>query len=126
MIDPVLASRLQFAVTTVVHIVFPVMSMGLAPFLVSFTWKEIRTGEQVYEQLRAFWTKVFAISFVVGTVTGIASRSSSGRTSRRSRRQPGELLAGPTLGLLGVTVLFRLGCPSQPAGSVATTWRSRP
>ena len=57
--------------TTIVHIIFPVMSMGLAPFLIYFTWKDIRTGEPIYEQLRRFWTKIFAISFVVGTVTGI-------------------------------------------------------
>jgi len=62
MIDPVFASRLQFAVTTIVHIIFPVMSMGLAPFLIYFTWKDIRTGEPIYEQLRRFWTKIFSPS----------------------------------------------------------------
>ncbi|OLZ41489.1 cytochrome D oxidase subunit I [Natrinema saccharevitans] len=95
MIDPVIASRLQFAVTTIVHIIFPVMSMGLAPFLIYFTWKEIRTGEQVYEQLRTFWTKIFAISFVVGTVTGIVLEFEFGTNFAAFSTTAGELFGGP-------------------------------
>jgi cytochrome d ubiquinol oxidase subunit I len=95
MIDPVIASRLQFAVTTIVHIIFPVMSMGLAPFLIYFTWKEIRTDEQVYEQLRAFWTQIFAISFVVGTVTGIVLEFEFGTNFAAFSTAAGELFGGP-------------------------------
>jgi cytochrome d ubiquinol oxidase subunit I len=95
MIDPVIASRLQFAVTTIVHIVFPVMSMGLAPFLIYFTWKEIRTAEPVYEQLRTFWTKVFAVSFVVGTVTGIVLEFEFGTNFAAFATAAGELFGGP-------------------------------
>ncbi|MFD1587680.1 cytochrome ubiquinol oxidase subunit I [Halorientalis brevis] len=95
MIDPVIASRLQFAVTTIVHIIFPVMSMGLAPFLIYFTWKEIRTEEQVYEQLRTFWTKIFAISFVVGTVTGIVLEFEFGTNFAAFSTAAGELFGGP-------------------------------
>jgi cytochrome d ubiquinol oxidase subunit I len=95
MVDPVLASRLQFAVTTIVHIVFPVMSMGLAPFLVYFTCKDIRTGEPVYEQLRRFWTRIFAVSFVVGTVTGIVLEFEFGTNFAAFSTAAGELFGGP-------------------------------
>jgi len=95
MIDPVIASRLQFAVTTIVHIIFPVMSMGLAPFLIYFTWKDIRTDEQVYEQLREFWTKIFAVSFVVGTVTGIVLEFEFGTNFAAFSTAAGELFGGP-------------------------------
>jgi len=95
MIDPVIASRLQFALTTIVHIVFPVMSMGLAPFLVYFTWKEIRGNDPVYEQLRRFWTKVFAVSFVVGTVTGIVLEFEFGTNFAAFSTVAGELFGGP-------------------------------
>jgi len=95
MIDPVIASRLQFALTTIVHIVFPVMSMGLAPFLIYFTWKEIRTGEPIYEQLRRFWTKIFAVSFVVGTVTGIVLEFEFGTNFAAFSTAAGELFGGP-------------------------------
>ncbi|WP_225336206.1 cytochrome ubiquinol oxidase subunit I [Halomicrobium urmianum] len=95
MIDPVIASRLQFAVTTIVHIIFPVMSMGLAPFLVYFTWKDIRTGKPIYEQLRRFWTKIFAISFVVGTVTGIVLEFEFGTNFAVFSTTAGDLFGGP-------------------------------
>jgi cytochrome d ubiquinol oxidase subunit I len=95
MIDPVLASRFQFALTTIVHIIFPVMSMGLAPFLIYFTWKDIRGGDPVYEQLRRFWTKIFAVSFVVGTVTGIVLEFEFGTNFAAFSTTAGELFGGP-------------------------------
>jgi cytochrome d ubiquinol oxidase subunit I len=88
MLDPVIASRLQFALTAIIHIIFPVMSMGLAPFLIYFTWKELRTEQPIYEQLRRFWTKIFAVSFVVGTVTGLVLEFEFG-TNSRTRFLPG-------------------------------------
>ncbi|WP_225336314.1 cytochrome ubiquinol oxidase subunit I [Halomicrobium urmianum] len=95
MIDPTFASRLQFAVTTIVHIVFPVMSMGLAPFLIYFTWKEIRTGKPIYEQLRRFWVRIFAVSFVVGTVTGLVLEFEFGTNFAAFSTTAGELFGGP-------------------------------
>ncbi|WP_158058411.1 cytochrome ubiquinol oxidase subunit I [Halorussus halophilus] len=95
MVDPVVASRLQFALTTIVHIVFPVMSMGLAPFLVYFTWKEIRTGEVLYERLRRFWTKIFAVSFAVGTVTGLVLEFEFGTNFAAFSETAGALFGGP-------------------------------
>ncbi|MFC3476420.1 cytochrome ubiquinol oxidase subunit I [Halobacterium litoreum] len=95
MVDPVLASRLQFALTTIVHIIFPVVSMGLAPFLVYFTYKDIRSDDPVYEQLRRFWTKIFAVSFVVGTVTGIVLEFEFGTNFAAFSAFAGELFGGP-------------------------------
>ena len=95
MVDPVIASRLQFALTTIVHIIFPVMSMGLAPFLVYFTWKEVRSGEAIYEQLRRFWTKIFAVSFAVGTVTGLVLEFEFGTNFAAFSTVAGELFGGP-------------------------------
>lgn len=105
MLDPVLASRLQFALTTIVHIVFPVMSMGLAPFLVYFTWKEIRTDEPLYEQLRRFWTRIFAVSFAVGTVTGLVLEFEFGTNFAAFSTAAGELFGGP-LAVEGMMAFF--------------------
>ncbi|NEU58438.1 cytochrome ubiquinol oxidase subunit I [Halorussus sp. MSC15.2] len=105
MVDPATASRLQFAVTTIVHIVFPVMSMGLAPFLVYFTWKEIRTGETLYERLRRFWTKIFAVSFAVGTVTGLVLEFEFGTNFAAFSAAAGELFGGP-LAVEGMMAFF--------------------
>jgi cytochrome d ubiquinol oxidase subunit I len=95
MVDPVLASRLQFALTTIVHIIFPVVSMGLAPFLVYFTYKEIRTDEPIYERLRRFWVRIFGVSFAVGTVTGIVLEFEFGTNFAAFSASVGELFGGP-------------------------------
>ncbi len=105
MLDPTTASRLQFALTTIVHIIFPVMSMGLAPFLVYFTWKEIRTGEDIYEQLRRFWVRIFAVSFVVGTVTGLVLEFEFGTNFAAFAATTGELFGGP-LAVEGMMAFF--------------------
>ncbi|MCT9094548.1 cytochrome ubiquinol oxidase subunit I [Haloarchaeobius sp. HME9146] len=105
MVDPVLASRLQFALTTIVHIIFPVMSMGLAPFLVYFTWKSIRSDDRLWEQQRRFWTKIFALSFVVGTVTGLVLEFEFGTNFAAFATTAGELFGGP-LAVEGMMAFF--------------------
>lgn len=95
MLDPVLASRIQFALTIIVHIIFPVVSMGLAPFLIYFTWKDIRSDNAVYEQLRRFWTRIFAVSFATGTVTGLVLEFEFGTNFAAFSTTAGELFGGP-------------------------------
>ncbi|QCS41534.1 cytochrome ubiquinol oxidase subunit I [Natrinema versiforme] len=105
MVDPALASRLQFALTTIVHIIFPVMSMGLAPFLVYFTWKSIRSSDPLWERQRRFWTRLFAISFVVGTVTGLVLEFEFGTNFAAFSTFAGELFGGP-LAVEGMMAFF--------------------
>ncbi|MFB6069982.1 MAG: cytochrome ubiquinol oxidase subunit I [Halanaeroarchaeum sp.] len=95
MVDPVLASRLQFAWTTMVHIIFPTISMGLAPFLVYWTWKEVRGDGEVYARLRRFWAKIFGLTFVVGTVTGIVLEFEFGTNFAAYASAVGGIFGGP-------------------------------
>ncbi|MFB6145844.1 MAG: cytochrome ubiquinol oxidase subunit I [Candidatus Nanohaloarchaea archaeon] len=105
MLDPVLLSRMQFALTTIVHIIFPVMSMGLAPFIVYFTWRSLRTDKKVYEQLRQFWLRLFSISFVVGSVTGVVLEFEFGTNFAAFSTMSGSLLGGP-VALEGMMAFF--------------------
>jgi cytochrome d ubiquinol oxidase subunit I len=95
MIDPVLASRLQFALTTAVHIIFPTISMGLAPFLVYITYKEIRGAGEPWVSMRRFWVKIFALTFVVGTVTGIVLEFEFGTNFAAYASAVGGIFGGP-------------------------------
>ena len=94
-LDPELASRAQFGWTISVHIVFASLSIGLAPFIVYFTWKEVRTGAQAYERLQSFWLKIFAVGFVMGTVTGIPMSFQFGTNFPEFSAVAGELIGGP-------------------------------
>src|SRR6056297_1223996 len=81
------------------------MSMGLAPFLVYFTWREIRGGDPVYEQLRRFWTKIFAVTFVAGTVTGLVLEFEFGTNFAGFAAFTGQLFGGP-LAVEGMMAFF--------------------
>lgn len=95
MIDPVLGSRLQFALTTMVHIIFPTISMGLGPFIVYFAWKEYRGQDEPWISLRRFWVKVFALTFVTGTVTGIVLEFEFGTNFAAYASAVGGIFGGP-------------------------------
>jgi len=53
------------------HILFPTLTIGLALFLVVIELLWLATGDDLYFRLCRFWTRLFAINFGVGVVTGI-------------------------------------------------------
>lgn len=69
--DPVLLSRLQFALTTAFHITFPTLTIGLAVYLVAVEWLWLRTRDPLYFRQFRFWSRLFAVNFAVGVVSGI-------------------------------------------------------
>jgi cytochrome d ubiquinol oxidase subunit I len=71
MFDALLLARLQFAFTIAVHIIFPAISIGLASFLALLEWRWLRTGDRVYKDMFVFWSKIFAIGFGMGVVSGV-------------------------------------------------------
>jgi len=94
-LPPELASRAQFGWTISVHILFAALSIGLAPFIIYFTWKAVRTGSEPYERLHSFWLKVFAVGFVMGTVTGIPMSFQFGTNFPGFSEVAGEMIGGP-------------------------------
>jgi len=94
-LSPELASRAQFGWTISVHIIFASLSIGLAPFMVYFTYKDVRTDEERFARLRSFWVKVFAAGFVMGTVTGIPMSFQFGTNFPQFSEVAGELIGGP-------------------------------
>jgi len=69
--DPVLLSRLQFALTTAFHITFPTLTIGLGLYLVVVEWLWLRTKDVTYYRQFRFWSGLFAVNFAVGVVSGI-------------------------------------------------------
>lgn len=69
--DALLLSRIQFAVTTMFHILFPALTIGLSLYLVVIELFWLQTKEETYYRMYRFWVKIFAINFGVGVVTGI-------------------------------------------------------
>ena len=71
MFDPILLSRLQFALTTQFHILWPVLTIGLAILLVAFEALWLKTGHADYYRHARFWGKLFILNFSIGVVTGV-------------------------------------------------------
>lgn len=66
-----LLSRIQFAFTVSVHIMFPSMTIGLATLIAWWEAMWLKTKDPVYLQLAKFWIKPFAITFGMGVVSGV-------------------------------------------------------
>lgn len=70
-IDTAILSRIQFAFTVSFHILFPAMSIGLVTFLAIMEGVWLKTKNPLYLKICRFWTKVFALTFGMGVVSGI-------------------------------------------------------
>ena len=84
--DALLVDRLQFAFTIMFHYLFPITTMGLAPFVAGYTLKAARhPDDKDAANAAAFWTKIFAINFAIGVVTGIPMEFQFGTIGRPFR-----------------------------------------
>jgi cytochrome d ubiquinol oxidase subunit I len=66
-----LFSRIQFAVTTMFHILFPVLTIGLSFYLVMVEFLWLQSKSEIYYRLFRFWVRILAINFGIGVVSGI-------------------------------------------------------
>lgn len=69
--DPILLSRIQFAFTIGFHILFPTLNVGLAVFLAMMEGFWLKTRNPIYLSLCQFWSKIFALTFGMGVVSGV-------------------------------------------------------
>lgn len=67
----VILSRLQFAITTLFHILWPVLTIGLSLFLVVTESLWLRTEDVAWYHHTRFWGRLFLLNFGVGVVTGL-------------------------------------------------------
>ena len=69
--DSLFLSRLQFALITIIHIVWPILSIGLSLFLLIVEILWLKTGNIIYYRHARFWSRLFLLNFGVGVITGI-------------------------------------------------------
>lgn len=94
-LDPVLLSRIQFAMTVGFHFIFPPLSIGLAYFLVLVEWRAWRGKDEVYERMGRFFSKFLAITFAVGVATGITMEFQFGTNWAQYSRFVGDIFGAP-------------------------------
>ena len=103
--DPLLLARIQFGFTISFHIVFPGLTIGLASYLAVLEGLWLRSGRQVYLDLYHFWSKVFAVAFGMGVVSGVVMAYQFGTNWSEFSRFAGGI-TGPLLAYEVLTAFF--------------------
>lgn len=104
-LDPIFLSRLQFAFTVSFHIIFPAFTIGLASWLAVLEWQWLKTGKSLYKDLYKFWSKIFAVAFGMGVVSGLVMSYQFGTNWSVFADKVGPVI-GPLLGYEVLTAFF--------------------
>ncbi len=104
-LDATLLARIQFAFTVSFHIIFPSFTIGLAAFIATLLVRWRMTGDDKLHRLARFWTKIFAVSFAMGVVSGIVLSYQFGTNWAEFSRVTGNVL-GPLIGYEVLTAFF--------------------
>ncbi len=103
--DAILLARAQFAANMSFHILFPTISIALGWALLFFRWRWLRSHDAAWLAAYRFWTKVFALSFALGVVSGITMSFQFGTNWPGYMEHVGNI-AGPLLGYEVLTAFF--------------------
>lgn len=103
--DPLILARMQFALNITFHILFPTITIALGWVLLFMLWRWRRTAEPRWMAAYQFWTKVFALSFALGVVSGVTMSFQFGTNWPGFMEQAGNI-AGPLLGYEVLTAFF--------------------
>ena len=104
-LDPVFLSRVQFAFVIAFHILLPAFTVGLASFIVLLEGLHIVKRDAIYLRLSVFWTRIFAVSFGMGVVSGIVMPFQFGTNWSRFSESGGNIFA-PLLAYEGMVAFF--------------------
>lgn len=104
-LDAIFLARIQFAFTVAFHIIFPSFTIGLSAWIATLLVLWRRTGEIRYRELARFWTRIFAVSFAMGVVSGIVLSYQFGTNWSEFSRIVGNVV-GPLIGYEVLTAFF--------------------
>ena len=105
MLDPVLLSRLQFFWVISFHILLPAFTVGLACYIAVLESLYLKTRDHTYFRVSVFWTKIFAVSFGLGVVSGIVMPFQFGTNWSRFSDAAANVI-GPLMAYEGLTAFF--------------------
>ncbi|AUT02679.1 cytochrome ubiquinol oxidase subunit I [Nostoc sp. CENA543] len=69
--DSVVLSRMQFALTAIFHMLWPVLTTGMGIYLVIVEGIWLKTKNPDYYLHARFWSKFYVLNFGIGVATGI-------------------------------------------------------
>jgi cytochrome d ubiquinol oxidase subunit I len=69
--DTVALSRLQFALTAIFHMLWPVLTTGMAIYLILIEGLWLKTRNLDYYRHARFWSKLYVLNFGIGVASGL-------------------------------------------------------
>jgi cytochrome bd ubiquinol oxidase subunit I len=96
---------MQFAANITFHILFPTITIALGWMLLFFRLRFKATHDEKWEEAYYFWTKIFALTFALGVVSGITMSFQFGTNWPGFMEKVGNI-AGPLLGYEVLTAFF--------------------
>ena len=107
--DVLLLSRIQFAANISFHILFPTITIAMCWLLLFFRLRYAATrgtpDAAGWDAAYYFWTKIFALTFALGVVSGITMSFQFGTNWPGYMEKTGNI-AGPLLGFEVLTAFF--------------------
>ena len=104
-LDPVLLSRLQWAWVISWHILLPAFTVGLASYIAVLEGLAFFTGRDIWLRISSFWTRIFAVSFGMGVVSGIVMPFQFGTNWSRFTDTTADVLS-PLMAYEGLMAFF--------------------
>ncbi len=103
--DVVVLSRIQFAINSCFHYLYPPMSIGLGIMLVIMGGMYLKTKDIKYREMTHFWIRIFALTFALGVATGLVQVFAFGTNWARYSRFVGDVF-GSALACEGIFAFF--------------------
>ncbi|MBN1911883.1 MAG: cytochrome ubiquinol oxidase subunit I [Pirellulales bacterium] len=94
-LDPLVLSRIQFALTVGFHFLFPPLTIGLAWLLVVAEGIAWRRGDPDWARVGRFFGKILGLTFVVGVATGIVMEFQFGTNWAEYSKFVGDIFGAP-------------------------------
>lgn len=69
--DTVALSRIQFALTAIFHMLWPILTTGMAIYLVVIEGLWLKTRNLDYYHHARFWSKLYVLNFGIGVASGL-------------------------------------------------------
>lgn len=98
-------ARIQFGFTISFHIIFPAITIGLATYLAILEGLWLWKKNEVYKTLYHFWSKIFAVNFGMGVVSGLVMAYQFGTNWSQYSKFAGSI-TGPLLTYEVLTAFF--------------------
>jgi len=103
--EVLLLARTQFGLNIGFHILFPTLTIALGWILLYFRIRYARSGDTAWLATYKLWTKVFALSFAMGVVSGVTMSFQFGTNWPGYMQKVGNI-AGPLLAYEVLTAFF--------------------